>query len=123
VSYAASEGFYCPELPPIIVHHQFSEPDTYLEICLPTDQIVPGKGEIERAILPGGCVSSVIHLGEYYELATTYPALGMWIEQHGYIANGPPRIAVLTNHAVVTNPAEFRTEAIWPIRPARKAER
>jgi effector-binding domain-containing protein len=68
------------------------------------------------SLLPGGPAASVVHIGAYRELEVIYPALGMWIEEHDYIPTGPPRNAILTNHAVVANPAEYQTEVLWPVR-------
>ena len=60
-------------------------------------------------------MASVIHLGPYHELGIIYPALGVWIEEHGYSVTGPPRNVILTNHMCVFNPVEYQTEVMWPI--------
>lgn len=120
LAYAVAAGVQCPERPPLVIVHpsipqKDREAGTNLEICLPVQRMIEGGQGIVSALLPGETVASVIHLGPYHELEILYPALGTWIEEHGYVVTGPPRNAILTNHACVSNPAEYQTEVMWPI--------
>lgn len=120
LAHAVDAGVQCPERPPLVILHQNTpqndrEAGTDLEISLQVQRMVAGGRGIVSAMLPGGTVASVIHIGPYHELEIIYPALGAWIEEHGYYIAGPPRNAILTNHALVTNPAEYQTEVLWPI--------
>lgn len=118
--YATDTGVYCSGRPPLVILHQNTqeqdmEAGTGLEIGLPVQRMVEGGRGIVSALLPGGTVASIIHMGPYHELEILYPALGAWIEEHGYMIAGPPRNAILTNHAGVSDPAEYQTEVMWPI--------
>jgi DNA-binding transcriptional MerR regulator len=120
LAYAAQAGVQCPERPPLVILHQNTpqknrEAGTDLEISLQVQRMVAGGRGIVSAMLPGGTVASIIHMGPYHELEIIYPALGAWIEEHGYRIAGLPRNVILTNHALVTNPAEYQTEVLWPI--------
>jgi DNA-binding transcriptional MerR regulator len=120
LTYATDAGVYCSEWPPLVILHQSTkeqdmEAGTGLEIGLPVQRMVEGERGIVSAMLPGGTVASVIHMGPYHELEFIYPALGAWIEEHGYVVTGPPRNAILTNYTSVPDPAEYQTEVMWPI--------
>ena len=118
--YAVEAGVHCPERPPLVTLHQGTpqqdrEAGTNLEIGLPIQRMIEGGQGIVSTILPAGTVASIIHMGPYHELEVVYPALGAWIEEHGYTVTGPPRNAILTDYARVTNPIEYQTEVMWPI--------
>jgi DNA-binding transcriptional MerR regulator len=123
LAYAVDAGVTCPGRPPLVILHQRApRQDTQagidLEIGLPVQRTVEGGRGIVSAMLAGGIVASVIHIGPYHELEIIYPALGAWIEEHGYVVSGPPRNAILTDHANVSHPAEYQTEVMWPITKA-----
>ena len=120
VTFATETGAYAPGQPPLVIIHQYTpeeykEGGTAFEVCLPTLRLGEGKQSIVSTLLPGGKVASVVHVGPYHELELIYPMLGAWIEAHGYVIAGPPRNLLLTNHAVVSDPAGYQTEAQWPI--------
>ena len=120
ITYARGMGAYSPEQPPLVIIHQYTpqeykEVGTDLEVGLPIQRPVEGERGIVSTLLPGGTVASVVHVGPYHELEIIYPALEVWIEKHGYVITGPPRNVILTNHALVTDPAGYQTEVLWPI--------
>src|SRR5262249_55564204 len=93
IEYAASSGIYRPDLPPLIIHHQynsdqFREQGADLEVGVLTTRLAPESGEMTSSLLPGGLAASVVHLGAYRELEVIYPALGLWIEEHNYVPAG-----------------------------------
>jgi DNA-binding transcriptional MerR regulator len=121
IEFAARSDIYRPELPPLIISHQydsdqFRERGVDLEVAVPTSRLVDAESRITSSLLPGGLAASVVHIGPYRELEVIYPALGMWIEEQGYIPTGPPRNAILTNYPIVTNPTEYQTEVLWPVK-------
>jgi effector-binding domain-containing protein len=122
IEYAARCGIYRPDLPPLIIQHQydsdqFHEQGVDLEVGVLTARLALQSGQMTSSLLPGGLAASVVHMGAYHELEFIYPALGLWIEEHNYIPTGPPRNAILTNHALMANPSEYQTEVLWPVRP------
>jgi effector-binding domain-containing protein len=120
ITYATENGIYASGQPPLVIIHQYT-PQEYqeggvdFEVGLPVPRMVEGGQGIVCTRLPGGTVASVVHVGPYHELELIYPALGSWIEEHGYIVTGPPRNVILTNHALVIDPAGYQTEVQWPI--------
>jgi DNA-binding transcriptional MerR regulator len=120
ITYATETGVYSPEHPPLVIIHQYTpqeyrEVGTDFEVGLPIQRLVEGRQAIVSTMLLGGTVASVVHVGPYHELEIIYPALGAWIEEHGYVITGPPRNMILTNHALETDPAGYQTEVQWPI--------
>jgi DNA-binding transcriptional MerR regulator len=120
IASAKEIGVYTPDQPPLIILHQYTpqesqEGGTDFEVCLPMARLVEGIRGIVSTLLPGGTVASVVHVGPYHELELIYPMLGAWIEIHGYVITGSPRNLILTNHALVTDPAGYHTEVQWPV--------
>lgn len=120
ITYAREIGVYSPEQPPLVIIHQYTpqeykEVGTDFEVGLPIQRPVEGERGIVSTMLPVGTVASVVHVGPYHELEIIYPVLGAWIEEHGYVISGPTRNVILTNHALVTDPAGYQTEVLWPI--------
>jgi len=52
----------------------------------------------------------------YDELSTIYPAIAVWMQDHGHESNGPARDVYWTSPAEIQDPAEYQTEVLWPIR-------
>jgi effector-binding domain-containing protein len=126
VTFAIETGAYATDQPPLVIIHQYTpeeyqEGGTAFEVCLPTLRLAEGKQSIVSTLLPGGTVASVVHVGPYHELELIYPMLGAWIEEHGYVITGPPRNLILTNHALVSDPAGYQTEVQWPITPGERS--
>ena len=122
VTFATETGAFAPGQPPLVIIHQYTpeeyqEGGTAFEVCLPTQRLAERKQSIVSALLPGGTVASVVHVGPYHELELIYPMLGAWIEEHSYVITGPPRNLILTDHARVSDPAGYQTEVQWPITP------
>jgi DNA-binding transcriptional MerR regulator len=120
IAFATETGVSTPDQPPLVIMHQYTPQEdpadgVDFEVCLPIGQGGEGGRGIVSALLPGGMVASVVHVGPYHELELIYPMLGAWIEEHGYVITGPPRNLILTNHALVTDPAGYQTEVQWPI--------
>ena len=97
-------GVYGPTLPPVVIHHSYSEEDADIEVGLPIERVVDGSGLITCTILPAGPVASVLHVGPYEELGIVNPALAAWIEEQGYETDGPPRESFLTDWERVASP-------------------
>lgn len=116
IAYAERTGVRRHDLPPVVIHHQYTEEDADIEIGIPIERAVVGEERITSTIIPGSSVAYVIHIGPYHELEFVYPALAAWIQEHGYETDGPSREAFLNDWEHVANPAEYQTEVMWPIR-------
>jgi effector-binding domain-containing protein len=116
IAYAERTGVRRRDLPPVVIHHQYTEEDADIEIGIAIERAVAGEERITSRTIPGGPVAYVIHVGPYDELGIVYPALAVWIQEHGYETDGPPREAFLNDWERVANPAEYQTEVVWPIR-------
>jgi AraC family transcriptional regulator len=58
-----------------------------------------------------------MHGGPYDTLTETYAALERWIEANSARAGGAPWESYITDPADLPDPAEWRTEVYWPLRP------
>ncbi len=86
-----------------------------VEAAMPLAIAVPGEGEIEAGLLPGGAVVMGLHGGSYEQLPETNAAIEAWIEQHDLRVAGPHWECYVTDPAAHPDPADWRTEVCWPI--------
>lgn len=77
----------------------------------------PGQGEIEAIELPAGPAAVAVHAGPYDKLGETHAAVEAWIEAEGLRAGGAPWEVYLTDPGDHPDPADWRTEVIWPVAP------
>jgi AraC family transcriptional regulator len=78
------------------------------------------SGEIEVAELPGGPAAFAVHVGPYDSLGQTHAAIERWIADHGHAVVGAPWEVYVTDPGEQPNPAEWRTEVLYPIREASR---
>jgi DNA-binding transcriptional MerR regulator len=102
--------------PPIRISHEYSEELVDTEIAVPITQIIANTGRITSRVLEAGLVAYVMHVGPHADLWAVYWALLVWVQEHGYEPNGPPR-EVYRMHPASGHAAGYRTEVQWPIRP------
>ena len=74
-----------------------------------------GEVEIEAIELPGGPAAVAVHAGPYDKLGETHAAVEAWIEAEGLRARGAPWEVYITDPGDHPDPADWRTEVIWPI--------
>ena len=86
-----------------------------IECGMPVTGSVTGKGGVEAAELPGGAVLSTMHVGPYETLGQSWDALDRWVKEEGKIPGGAAWELYVTDPAVVTDPAECRTELVMPL--------
>jgi effector-binding domain-containing protein len=115
-TYLGELGEY-PSGPPLTLYHgeEFDESDIDMEVGVPVNRVLPGKGEIKWRELPGGLMASTLHMGPYHEVAEAYQALDQWVKEQGYHYAGPAREIYLVNPDMVEDDADLRTEIIFPI--------
>ena len=81
---------------------------------LPPLGAVP-RGDIGASALPGGTAAVVVHRGPYDTLSGTYDPLREWIAEHGHVAGPGPWESYIDDPAAVSDPAQLRTEVVWPL--------
>lgn len=106
---------------PFAIYHDpdFKEDDIDLEVCVPIEKRVAGKGDLKGSEVPGGPAACTVHAGSYDELGPAYQALTAWIQERGHECGGPPREIYLVGPDKTDNPGEYRTEIVWPLAPTR----
>lgn len=107
-----------PAGPPMSIYHdpEFNEESIDIEIAVPISGPVEGEGRVTSRRLDGGPAAVTLHAGPYEEVHRAYRALQAWMQEHGHESSGPPREVYLAGPPLVSDPAEYRTEVIWPIR-------
>jgi effector-binding domain-containing protein len=111
-----SGGF--PAGPPFCIYHdtEAKGDDMEYDVCIPVGQPLTATGRIDAYELPGGPAAATMHVGPYTDVGGAYQALMGWIQAHGHETAGPPREIYLTDPNQVEDPAQLRTEVLWPIR-------
>lgn len=87
-----------------------------LEAGLPVLRAVPDSGRIRCVEYDEMLAAIVVHTGPYEELGEAYAALGAWVKANGRETAGPCVESYLTDPAEATDPAQRRTEVLWPVR-------
>lgn len=65
--------------------------------------------------LPGGDAAVTVHVGPYETLGDAHIALDKWIDSHSLKGSGGPWEIYLTDPAEVPDPAEWKTQVVWPL--------
>jgi effector-binding domain-containing protein len=89
-----------------------------MTVYVPCPAGVGGKGRIVREHLPGGPCATIRHLGPYTLLHHSYEYLAAWMQRHGHETAGAPREVYLVGPAEASDPRNYETNVIWPIREA-----
>ncbi len=74
-----------------------------------------GSGDIEVGELEAGPAATTVHTGPYDGLGDAHAAVQRWIEANGLTAGVAPWEVYLTDPGEVPNPAEWKTEIVWPL--------
>jgi len=112
--YLEERGIH-PAGPPFARYHEFREDRVEVEAGLPVAEAVTGEGRISAGTLPGGEVAATWHVGSYDTLSTAYEALEAWIGGQGRKPAGAPWEVYWTDPGETPDPAEWKTEVLWPI--------
>lgn len=97
-----------------VVQDEEAEPvEAYQPIASPV--ALPAGGPVVLSELPATRVAVLVHAGSYESITETYRALGAWVAQHASWSELPVRESYLVSYTETADPAEFRTEILWPI--------
>ena len=85
---------------------------------------VPGSAsastftDVEHRDLPGGRFAVTVHAGPFDDFDRTYGALGSHVARHDSGLPDPIRELYVVGADETDDPANYRTDICWPIRPA-----
>jgi DNA-binding transcriptional MerR regulator len=105
-----------PGCPPICIC-PFSDEQGLVNVATgwPTD--APPRAPIEEEVLQATRALVMKHTGPYELLRRSYRHMEEVMADQGMEATGDPREVYLSDPQMVTNPAEYETLIIWPVRP------
>jgi len=86
-----------------------------LEVGFPTAHPVEPAGGVEVGALPAGRAARLVHHGSYDELASSWEQLGRWVDDHGLRPAHTFWEVYTTEPSPEMDPADLRTELIWPV--------
>lgn len=78
-------------------------------------QVPDGRDDIEAGVLPAGPAAVTVHTGPYEQLADAYAAIDRWFTANDLEYGGPPWEVYLTDPGEVPDPADWKTQVIWPL--------
>lgn len=93
---------------------EFDPNDFEMEVCVPVNRVLEGRGDIESVELPGILAVSTIHKGPYSKMESTYAEMEAWREENGYEVAGPWREIYLNDPSQVGE-ANLLTEILIPV--------
>lgn len=92
--------------------------EAYLPILAVPDRRRPGSVHgVVLSELPATSAAVLTHLGPYDTISESYRRLGEWVGHHAEPGTEPVRESYLVSYAETDDPALFRTEIQWPVRP------
>jgi len=105
-----------PAGPPFARYHTWEEDTFDMEAGFPVPAPVTGTARVKAGELPGGPLVSTWHIGSYDTIEKAYNALQAWADEHDReLAEGPWEV-YWTDPNEVPNPAEWKTEVVWPVK-------
>ena len=87
-----------------------------VDLAMPLSTPASSVGEMQSGVLPAGPVAFAVHQGPYDQLPLTNAAVEAWIEQNGHEVGGAPWEWYVTSPGEVPDPADWRTEVVWPLK-------
>jgi effector-binding domain-containing protein len=86
-----------------------------LEVGFPVDRPVRAAGEVAPGRLPGGRVARVTHSGGYDGLGDAWAGLAAWLSAQGLAPSAERWEVYVTQPSPEMDPADLRTELVWPV--------
>ncbi len=78
-----------PAGPPFAIYHTFGDGLIDVEACVPVAHPIADSDRVDTRILPPMTVAGTVHVGRYEDLDAAYRAVLAWVDQNGFVANGP----------------------------------
>ena len=107
-----------PAGPPFLVMNDVIDEETEgdVELCVPVAEPFEGSGGVTGHDVEGVTAATTVHRGPYAEVGPAYHTLTGWVQEHGHEIAGPPREVYLTDPVETSDPADYLTEIVFPIR-------
>lgn len=105
---------------PFTRYHDVQEDQVRIEVGMPVPEAFPGDDSVESRLLPGGLTANTWHIGPYDRLKEAYQAIEAWMQDNGYEPGGAPWEVYHTDPGEEPDPANWRTEVVWPIKPVEQ---
>ena len=104
--------------PPVTLYVEWGPGMVTIHAGMPVAPGATGKGDVEVAVLPAGDAAVAIHTGSYDGLGDAHAAIETYLHENGLQSGGPLREVYLTDPGEVPDPAEWKTQIIWPVKTA-----
>jgi effector-binding domain-containing protein len=104
-----------PAGPPFAAYHNADMNDLDVEIGFPVSKALPGQGEIQPGVIPGGPAARCMYTGPYDGVAAAYRQLQTWIGEKGCTATGVSYEMYL-NDPATTPPMALQTLILMPLK-------
>lgn len=88
-----------------------------IEVGWPVAEPFEASGEVTASMLPGGPAAVASYLGPYDQIAPAYEAIQAWCAEHGREIAGPPWESYFTDPHDEPDPAKWRTDLHFPLKP------
>jgi effector-binding domain-containing protein len=105
-----------PAGPARLVYRQMEDDAWRIEPCVPVAGSVRPEGDLEVHDMEGGRAVTALHVGPYDELGIAWDEVSKWVAARGHKTSAQPYDVYLNDPSEVDDPAELRTELVWPIR-------
>lgn len=106
-----------PAGPPILRTLAMDADGMEVEVGWPVAGTFEVDGEVHGSTLPGGPAAVAEYLGPYEEIGPAYEAVQSWCAEHGREIAGPPWEVYLSDPQEEPDPAKWRTDVCFPLRP------
>jgi DNA-binding transcriptional MerR regulator len=77
----------------------------------------PRWGRVQPEVIGSTDLAVTVHRGDHSDIDVTYGALGIWVDQQALAIAGPVHENYLVGPRDTADPATWRTEIGWPIKP------
>ncbi len=87
-----------------------------VEIGVPLERPIEPEGRITNGSLPGGRALRAVHQGPYEELSSSWDQFGRWVAENGHEPDEGLWESYVTGPESSSDPAEWRTELVLPLK-------
>lgn len=94
----------------------YTEEDADVEVCVEVKNPI-NKGQVTSHQLPGGKYASIVHIGPYDTISTSYKALADYMKENNLETTTPSREIYLKGPGMLFkgNPKKYETQILFPI--------
>jgi effector-binding domain-containing protein len=102
--------------PAFALYHRQPTDTADLEVGFPTAEPVTAAQGVAAGSLPEGPAARLVHHGSYDQLGSSWGQLAGWMDEQGLEPAGSCWEVYVTQPSPDMDPADLRTELIWPTR-------